>query len=92
MRLPAICAAILALAANGALGQEAPVSSASRQPSAEAAVWQAPVGHRQPKLSDLPPDLARQEEQFLAPPKFVEPSRARRNRNIDPQLDICRGC
>ena len=57
MRLAAICAAILTLAASGALAQETPTSQspASRQPSTVGAAWQAPVGHRQPKLSDLPP-------------------------------------
>ena len=94
MRLAAICAAILTLAASGALAQETPTSQspASRQPSTVGAAWQAPVGHRQPKLSDLPPDLARQEGQFAEPPKFAEPSRAGQDRNIDPQLKICRGC
>jgi hypothetical protein len=94
MRLAAICAAILTLAASGALAQESPTSQspASRQPSTVGNAWQAPVGHRQPKLSDLPPDLARQEDQFAEPPKFAEPSRAGQDRNIDPQLKICRGC
>jgi hypothetical protein len=99
MRLAAICAAILALAACGALAQETlaqetttSLSPASRQPSTVGAAWQAPVGHRQPRLSDLPPDLARQEEQFAEPPKSAEPSRAGQDRNIDPQPNICRGC
>lgn len=57
MRLAAICAAILTLAASGALAQETPtsLSPASREPSTVGAAWQAPVGHRQPRLSDLPP-------------------------------------
>ena len=48
MRLAAICAAILTLAASGALAQETPTSQspASRQPSTVGAAWQAPVGHR----------------------------------------------
>src|SRR5580700_8036985 len=94
MRLAVICAAILTLAAGGALAQETPTSQspASRQPSTVGAAWQAPVGHRQPRLSDLPPDLARQEEQFAEPPKSAEPSRAGQDRNIDPHPHICRGC
>jgi hypothetical protein len=94
MRLAAICAAILTLAASGALAQETPtsLSPASREPSTVGAAWQAPVGHRQPRLSDLPPDLARQEEQFAKPSKSAEPSRAGQDRNIDPQPNICRGC
>jgi hypothetical protein len=92
MRLPAIYAAILTLVASGALAQEAPASPASRQPSIEAAVWQAPVGHRQPRLSDLPSDLARQEEQLVEPPESVEASGADQQSDVDPQLRICRGC
>ena len=44
---------------------------------------QAPVGHRQPRLSDLPP------ESRDAP---IGTPRSRRDRELDKILQICRGC
>jgi len=44
-------------------------------------VWPAPVGHRQPTRSDLPPGL-RQDEGAITP----------RQRAFDGSLDICRNC
>jgi hypothetical protein len=55
MRPAAICFAILALAASGALAQGGP------------SLRQAPIGHRQPTQSDLPPDV-RKDEQFPGAP------------------------
>jgi hypothetical protein len=46
-------------------------------------VPQAPVGHRQPKLSDLPP-----ESQGAA----TNTERSERDRELDRKLQICRGC
>ena len=40
----------------------------------------APVGHRQPRASDIPADAQR------------APERVRRDRELDKQLWICRGC
>ena len=62
MRLASVSVAMLALAANGALAQDraadpqAPLSTTNR------VVPPAPVGHRQPSIKDIPPDLARKEE------------------------------
>jgi hypothetical protein len=44
----------------------------------------APVGHRQPRLSDLPPEAADAER-----PKKVDPADAALDRKIK---SICRGC
>jgi hypothetical protein len=44
---------------------------------------QAPVGHRQPRLSDLPP------ESRDAP---IRTQRSQRDREFDKILQICRGC
>ena len=61
MRRPTIVVAVLALAAGGAFAQEVP-SLGSRLPFTMAqSVPQAPIGHRQPTVKDLPPDVARDE-------------------------------
>lgn len=53
---------------------------------------QAPIGHRQPKLADLPPDLARREKlDEPALPSDVD-EESSRDSAIDQQLRICRGC
>ena len=46
-------------------------------------VPQAPVGHRQPKLSDLPPESQR---------AATTTERSARDRELDKKLQICRGC
>ena len=61
MRLRATYVAVLALAASGAFAQEI------RLPSGQA-VPQAPVGHRQPAIKDLPPDVVREEGRPESPP------------------------
>ena len=53
MRSAYICIAIVALAASSAWSQGNPVGAASPQ---------APIGHRQPTVKDLPPDVARDEQ------------------------------
>jgi hypothetical protein len=46
-------------------------------------VPQAPVGHRQPRASDIPADARRTPE---------EDQQISRDRELDKQLWICRGC
>ena len=53
MRSAYVCIAIVALAASTAWSQGNPVG---------AALPQAPIGHRQPTVQDLPPDVARDEQ------------------------------
>jgi hypothetical protein len=53
MRSACVCIAIVTLAASSAWSQGNPVGAASPQ---------APIGHRQPTLKDLPPDVARDEK------------------------------
>src|SRR5262249_11230548 len=70
MRLAVISAAVLviatciAVAQQGATSKEniGPTPQSSRQPATVgAAAAQAPTGHRQPRLSDLPPDTIRRQ-------------------------------
>jgi hypothetical protein len=86
MRLTAICVAALAFSGNAASSQEATTISASPERTITATAWPAPVGHRQPKMSDLPPDVAHREMQPGVPPD--EP----KQRNLNSRLTICRGC
>jgi hypothetical protein len=87
MRRPTIFVAVLALAAGGAFAQEIP-SLGSRLPSTMAQVVpQAPVGHRQPTIRDLPPDVAREEGRPGSPP-----AQESQKDNIDRRLKTCRGC
>jgi hypothetical protein len=83
MRLAAICLT-LAIAGNLAYSQDNPMASATPSPSTS--VWRAPVGHRQPTMSDLPPDVARRE---MHPGRNASESSQRR---FDSRLTICRGC
>jgi hypothetical protein len=46
-------------------------------------VPQAPVGHRQPKLSDIPPESQR---------AATSTERSEQDRELDKKLQICRGC
>jgi hypothetical protein len=48
-------------------------------------VWPAPVGHRQPRMNDLPPDVVHRETH---PGEAVTGQR----RQLDSRLTICRGC
>ena len=52
MRSAYVCIAIVILAASSAWSQGNPVGAAPPQ---------APIGHRQPTVKDLPPDVARDE-------------------------------
>jgi hypothetical protein len=80
MRLRATYFAVLALAASGAFAQEV------RLPSGQV-VPEAPVGHRQPAIKDLPPDVVREEGRPESPP-----TQESRKDNIDRRLKTCRGC
>jgi hypothetical protein len=91
----AIAAAALSLLVPGLPGtagaQNTPNPSAvspppSGSPGLAAGIPQAPVGHRQPRPSDLPPDVNR-EENANAPPRDA-PSRSA----IDSLPTICVRC
>ena len=102
----AITAAMVAMVTGHALAQQEPASPVPPRISVQgpAVMPQAPVGHRQPTLSDLPPDLAREQRSGLSKPEPTEsgeptttasrkgkpntPSRGM----IDEWLRICRGC
>jgi hypothetical protein len=53
MRSAWVCIAIVTLAVSSAWSQENPVGAAPPQ---------APIGHRQPTVKDLPPDVLRDEQ------------------------------
>jgi hypothetical protein len=58
-------------------------SAVRESPSPPLTVPQAPVGHRQPKASDFPP-----ESRGAA----ANTERSQRDRELDKVLEICRGC
>jgi hypothetical protein len=85
MRLTTICVAALAFSASAAFSQEGTtLVSPERTPTATA--QPAPVGHRQPKMTDLPPDVADRE---MRP---GVPTNGPNQRDPDSRLTICRGC
>jgi hypothetical protein len=83
MRLAGVCFAILLLATGGAFAQESrslghlPFTTGQAMP---------PVGHRQPTLNDLPPDVAHKEQQPGKPP-----TQEGQKANIDRRLKTSRG-
>jgi hypothetical protein len=58
-------------------------SAVRESPPPPLTVPQAPVGHRQPKASDLPPESQRAAN---------ETERSALDRELDKILQICRGC
>jgi hypothetical protein len=85
MRLSAICVAALAFSASAAFSQEG-TASVPQERTPTATIRLAPVGHRQPKMTDLPPEVADREMQPGAP--MSGPSQ----HDLDSRLTICRGC
>jgi hypothetical protein len=87
-------AAILATASS-ALAQQ-PSPGTSQPPAANRSPMMAPIGHRQPRMSDLPPAVAEEErsgEQLpAAEPAGPGARRSRQDDFIDERLRICRGC
>ena len=85
----AVLAAVLVL--NAAVAQDDPGQPSPSSPSAQTtgqaddnigeAVWQAPIGHRQPSAKDVPP---RVEENLGV--------RSSQDEAIDRKLRICRDC
>ena len=71
-----------ALMATDAAAQQQSAPSTSPTTQGMATRPQAPVGHRQPRMKDLPPDLARKE-------RSGQPAE---QHSIDEDLRICRGC
>jgi hypothetical protein len=102
-----VCAGLLALTATttDAIAQSNPVAPADpTAPSGRAAPTPlpAPVGHRQPQISDLPPDLQRKEQdtaavQATAPSERTKVSKKRgtggaSGRSAVPAFDIKKSC
>lgn len=101
MRPITIATVALAITAGDVLMQEtsaqnAPMTSQSLQTpplpplqgpstSGAAGIPQAPVGHRQPTLRDLPPEVRREEQSTMQAPSPAQ-------RGIDQDLRICNGC
>ena len=59
------------------------VQGNSLPPAATEGRAQAPIGHRQPRPGDLPPDVRREEGGMVRSPL---------DREIDQKMQICRGC
>jgi hypothetical protein len=93
MRLALISVVVFTISASGALAQERPPPPTPGPPSTDgsAAIPRAPTGHRQPRMSDLPPDVAEQQRPAEQQGSTAQ-SGATRGSGIDPQLRICRGC
>ena len=89
LAVPALLMASGALAQSSSGGSAASGTAASGGPATTGmapppqGAPQAPVGHRQPKLSDLPA-----ESQNAA----TTTERSARDRELDRKLQICRGC
>jgi len=102
MRSAATCVwiAAITLAANSAWSQQNPVGTAAPQAPVGSAAPQAPIGHRQPTVKDLPPDVARGQEQpaDVARGEQQPESAPSRGRNAQaragglPMLDVGRSC
>src|ERR1700687_4297759 len=58
MRVAAVCLAMLAVVASGAVAQDRPTEPQAPLPATNGAAPPAPVGHRQPTVKDLPPDVS----------------------------------
>ncbi len=67
MRSALICIAIVTLAASSAWSQGNPIGAAPPQ---------APIGHRQPSVKDLPPDVARDERPAGGSREELQPASA----------------
>jgi hypothetical protein len=111
MRELAITVLFLATGPASAWAQAGEASSSAAHPVGTAgedvAVLEAPIGHRQPSMGDLPPSLRQKEEtgfERSGPPQVREPAthvRQRPGKPEDPELyeapptdisPICRGC
>lgn len=83
--MAAVTGLAVGLLACAASAQEVPRDRAVAPPApdqARSAPMQAPVGHRQPRLSDLP----------AAPPRDEDKAAAGPRDDLDARLRICRGC
>src|SRR5262245_9931497 len=60
-----------------------PAVQGNPPPAATEGRAQAPIGHRQPRPGDLPPDARREEGGMVRSPV---------DRELDQKLQICRGC
>jgi hypothetical protein len=74
-----------ALAQGNAI-QRPPDSQALDPQPQQSHPWQAPVGHRQPRPSDLPPDVLRAED------GEGKGGRTQAQEDLDKDLRICKGC
>jgi hypothetical protein len=72
-----------AIAQNAQPGSPSPITippPAATNPGEFHGPFPAPVGHRQPKQADLPPDVVKKE------------NRGEQGRDFDAKLRICKGC
>jgi hypothetical protein len=86
-----------------AYGDPLPPMNGTLPPTIGQGPMSAPIGHRQPRAQDLPPDVLRDEGMTRQAPEPAPASRPRASRGRgdrragqnplgDNQLQICRGC
>jgi hypothetical protein len=81
-RAISVAAGLAVVMAAGAALSSVALAESDRTPRADPQVrLQAPIGHRQPRAADLPPNLERNEG-----------ARTPGQRAFDSELNICRGC
>jgi hypothetical protein len=89
MRPVLMLTAVLLLPIAGVQAQTAPSSTPpAAPPTTQGMAPSAPVGHRQPKISDLPPDIAIRQKNDA---QSVD-DRLVKDADLDRRLKICRGC
>ena len=91
MRKTLLATAILvnALALGSTAGRADP--AANTTPSISPTVWQAPIGHLQPRSQPVPPNApAEQAEQQQMSTYDAEQQKL--DEQLDKRLNICRGC
>lgn len=69
-----------------------PPDSQVLDPQPRQTPWQAPVGHRQPRPSDLPPSVLRAEEGGGGTQGQGQGGRTQAQEDLDKDLQICKGC
>jgi hypothetical protein len=93
------CVAVLAMLIMTGLPTAAPAQGNAQRPADSQVLdpqprqgpWPAPTGHRQPRPSDLPPDVLREEEGGGTQGQG-EGGRTQAQENLDKDLQICKGC
>jgi hypothetical protein len=91
--LAAVIAVALPAAALAQTNTQPPSDSQALDQQPKQSPWPAPVGHRQPRPSDLPPSVLRAEDGGGETQGQGEGGgKTRGQADIDKDLQICKGC